>query len=122
MKSHVFQLSHRIKNIHRSKLYKQNTHWRKRFLLLPLLKVCGSFLFILQVWLEGFFRKVTVSSSSKLLVPAECMLTLTLHESSGYDCSIQIRILAKLMYGSFLFYLFTLSKFEVREIIWQTRI
>ena len=45
MKSNVFQLSHRIKNIHRRKLYQQHTHWRKGFLQLVLVKVCGSFLF-----------------------------------------------------------------------------
>ena len=45
MKSNVFQLSHKIKNIHRSKLQQQHTHWRKGFLQLPLLMICGSFLF-----------------------------------------------------------------------------
>ena len=33
------------KNIHRSKLHLQYTHWRKRFLLLLLLKICESFQF-----------------------------------------------------------------------------
>ena len=33
------------KNIHRSKLHLQYTHWRKSFLLLLLLKVCESFQF-----------------------------------------------------------------------------
>ena len=45
MKSNVFQLSHGIKNIRRSKLYHWQTHWRKDFLLLLLLEVCGWFLF-----------------------------------------------------------------------------
>ena len=31
MKSNVFQLSHRIKNINRSKLYEKHAHWRKVF-------------------------------------------------------------------------------------------
>ena len=35
-----FQLSHGTKNIHRSKLHSQHTHWRKTFLQLLLFKVC----------------------------------------------------------------------------------
>ena len=45
MKTNVFQLSHRIKNIHQTKLYEQHTHWRKGFSLLPLLKDCESLFF-----------------------------------------------------------------------------
>ena len=41
MKSFVFLLSHN-KN-HRSKLHQLHTHWRKGFLLLPLLEVLGRF-------------------------------------------------------------------------------
>ena len=45
MKSNVFQLSHEIKNIYRSRFYQLHTHRRKAFLKLLLLKICGSFLF-----------------------------------------------------------------------------
>ena len=45
MKSYFLHLSHRAKNIHRSKLYQCHTQWGKGFLLLPLLKVCESSLF-----------------------------------------------------------------------------
>ena len=46
MKCDAFQLSHRIKIIHRSKLCQlHRQHWRKGFSHQPLLKVCASFLF-----------------------------------------------------------------------------
>ena len=57
----------RMKNIHQSKLYQYYTHWRKDFLQLPLLKVCGSFLFrqskktrgiIWSVWVFFAFLEV----------------------------------------------------------------
>ena len=41
MEHDVFQLSHGIKNIHRSKFYQQHTQWMKSLLQLLLLKVCG---------------------------------------------------------------------------------
>ena len=41
----VSQLSHRAKYIHQGKLYQYHTHWRKWFLQVALLEVCGSFLF-----------------------------------------------------------------------------
>ena len=44
-KTNVFQLSDGIKNIHRSKLHLQHTHWRKKVLQLLLFKVCESFRF-----------------------------------------------------------------------------
>ena len=45
MKNNVFQSSHGIRNIHRSKLHLQHTHCGKLFLQLLLLKVCESFQF-----------------------------------------------------------------------------
>ena len=45
-----------MKNTHGSKLYQQHAHWRKDFLQMPLLKVCGSFLVRKQMTYFGLFE------------------------------------------------------------------
>ena len=57
-KNNVFQLSHGLKNINRSKLHLEHTHRRKRFLQLLLFKDVQNFLVLLTVCESFRFRQM----------------------------------------------------------------